>query len=272
MKQGSELDSVELARRIRVHALRMCASAQASHIGSCMSVADILAVLFAKVLRHNPKLPQWPDRDRLILSKGHAAAALYAALAELDYFPKALLNTYCQDGSQLTGHVSHAVPGVEVSTGSLGHGLAIGCGMAMAANRDLRPWNIYVILSDGELDEGSIWESALFAGHHKLGQLTAIIDYNKIQSFGSVADILGLDPLADKWQSFGWTVCEVDGHDHEQLMECLTTLESQSVRPRCVIAHTVKGRGVSFMEGQLAWHYRSPSATELEKALAEVES
>lgn len=271
MKPSGERDSVDLARDIRAHALRMCAAAQASHIGSCLSVADILAVLYAKVLRHDPRNPQWSDRDRLILSKGHAAAAVYAALAELDFFSKSTLTTYCQDGSQLTGHVSHAVPGVEVSTGSLGHGLPIGCGMAMAACRENLPWNVYVILSDGELDEGSTWEAALFAGHHDLNKLTAIIDYNKIQSFGSVADVLGLEPLADKWRSFGWTVCEVDGHNHEQIVDCLTTCKSHMNKPTCVIAHTVKGRGVSFMEGQLAWHYRSPSSAELRAALSEVE-
>jgi transketolase len=248
----------------------MCAAAQASHIASCLSVADILAVLYADVLRYDPLIPHWPDRDRLILSKGHAAAALYAVLAECGFFPPQLLASYCQDESALTGHVSHAVPGVEVSTGSLGHGLAIGCGIALAALRDRRPSRVFVVLSDGELDEGSTWEAALLAGHHRLHPLTAIIDYNKIQSFGAVAEVLNLEPLAEKWRSFGWHVREVDGHDPGALTQALQP-QNTSDLPTCVIAHTIKGRGVSFMEGQLAWHYRSPSPEQLTAALAELE-
>jgi transketolase len=265
------VDSLELARRIRAHALCMVHHADASHIGSCLSIADILAVLYRGVLRVDPARPQWPDRDRCILSKGHAAAALYAVLAEAGFLPRTWLDTYCDDGSALAGHcTAHGVPGVDFSTGALGHGLALGCGVALAAQRDARPYRAFVLLSDGECDEGSTWEAALFAPHHRLDQLVAIIDYNKIQSFGAVRDVLDLEPLADKWRAFGWSVREVDGHDHAQLDTALQAVPFEPRRPSCLIAHTIKGKGVSYMEGQLAWHYRSPNAEQLAAALAEL--
>jgi transketolase len=249
----------------------MVHQANASHIASCLSMADLLAVLYGKVLSVDPADPAWPDRDRFVLSKGHAAAILYAVLAESGFFPVADLNRYCHDGSPLTGHVSHHVPGVEVSTGSLGHGLPIGCGMALAGKRESRPYRVFVLLSDGELDEGSNWEAILFAGHHRLDNLVAIVDYNKIQSLGSVKEVLDLDPLAEKWRAFHWAVREINGHDLGEIAAALSTVPLVAGKPSVVIAHTVKGKGVSFMEDRLAWHYKSPNPDQLGRALRELE-
>jgi transketolase len=261
-------DTLRLAQTIRGHAVRMIAKAKASHVGTCLSMADLLAVLYGTVLRVDPKRPDWHERDRFILSKGHGAAILYAVLAERGFFPVADLLTYGQDGSPLTGHVSHHVAGVELSTGSLGHGLPVGCGLALAAQRDRAPYRTYVIVSDGELDEGSNWEAILFAGHHRLEHLTALIDYNKIQSFGSVKEVLDLEPLADKWRSFGWTVLEIDGHDHAGIGAALDA--DHAGCPKAIVAHTIKGKGVAYMEGQLAWHYQAPDPRQLAAALAEL--
>lgn len=265
-------DTVALARWIRARALQMVHKAGASHIGSCLSMADLLAVLYAEILRVDPKNPHWPDRDRFLLSKGHGAAILYAVLAKRGFFPEEMLETYCDDGSLLTGHISHHVAGVEVSTGSLGHALPIANGMALAGKREGRPYRVFVLLSDGEMDEGSNWEAALFAGHHRLDNLVAIVDYNKIQSFGRVNEVLDLEPLVEKWQAFRWKVREIDGHDHTQIREALQNVPFVSGQPSVVIAHTVKGKGVSFMENELAWHYRSPSKEQLAQALTELEA
>jgi len=263
--------STELARRIRCHALRMAHHARASHIGSCLSCADVLAVLYHEVLRVDPGRPDWPDRDRFILSKGHAAAALYAVLAERGFFPVSRLSTFGDDGTQLATHVArHGVPGVDFATGSLGHGLSVGAGMALAGQRDGRPTRVFVLLSDGECDEGSTWEAALFAAHHGLDNLVAIVDYNKIQSFGRVSEVLGLEPLADKWQSFGWAVRELDGHEHTHISGALRAVPFTPGRPSVLVAHTIKGKGVSFMEDQLLWHYRSPDDAQLAAALSEL--
>lgn len=266
-------DTEELARAIRASALRMVHAANASHIGTCLSAADLLAVLYGGVLRVDPARPDWPERDRFILSKGHGGAILYAVLAERGFFPPAWLDTYCRDGSRLGGHITHhGVPGVEVSTGSLGHGLPIGCGMALAGRRGGQPQRVFVMLSDGELDEGSNWEAILFAPQHGLDNLVAVVDYNKIQSFGAVKEVLDLDPLADKWRAFRWAVREVDGHDHREIGGALARVPFEPGRPSVIIAHTVKGKGVSFMEDQLAWHYKSPDAEQLARALAELEA
>jgi len=260
-----------LALRIRRHVLQMTHKARSSHLGGCFSVADLLAVLYGKTLHVKPNQPDWVDRDRVILSKGHGAAALYAALAESGFFPLAELDSFYQDGSALVGHVTHtSVPGIEVSTGSLGHGLPIGCGMALAAKRDAHESRIFVLFSDGECDEGSTWEAALFAPHHCLDNLVAIIDYNKIQSLGRVQDVLNLDPLAEKWRAFGWFVVEIDGHNFSEIESALSQIPVQPGRPTCVVAHTVKGKGVSFMEDKLLWHYRSPDTSELEAAIREL--
>src|SRR5260221_7438063 len=206
-----------LARTIRADALRMVHRASASHIGSCLSMADLLAVLYAGVLRMDPTRPDWPERDRFLLSKGHAAAIAYAVLAEVGYFPLDWLDTYCQDGSKLAGHLTYGVPGVELSTGSLGHGLPVGCGMALAAQRDGASYRVFVMLSDGELDEGSNWEAILFAPHQRLEQLIAIRDHNKIQTLRSLAEVLPLNPLPAKWRAFGWVGLEVFGEDQTLL-------------------------------------------------------
>jgi transketolase len=263
----------QLAYRVRCHTLRMVHKANASHVGSCFSMADILAVLYGAVLRVDPACPDWHDRDRFVLSKGHAAAVVYATLAERGFFPVEWLDSYCRDDSPLAGHITHhGVPGIEVSTGSLGHGLGIACGMALAGKRGGRPYRVFALLSDGECDEGSTWEAALFAPHHHLDNLVAIVDYNKIQSFGTVREVLDLEPFADKWQAFGWSVRVVDGHDHEQLRNTLDAIALEPGKPSLVLAHTVKGKGVTFMEDQLAWHYKSPDAPQLAQALAELES
>lgn len=266
------MDTQELARRVRVHALRMTSRGGSSHIGAAFSIADLLAVLYGNVLNIDPRRPRWVDRDRFILSKGHAGAAVYATLAECGFFPTEQLVQHYQNGSVLSGHVSHiGVPGVELSTGSLGHGLGVGTGMAKALKMAGHSSRVFVLLSDGECDEGTIWEAALFAQHHQLDNLIAIIDYNKIQSLGRVSETLGLEPFRKKWESFNWGVVEADGHDHSQLAAVLAKLPFEVGKPTVMIAHTVKGKGVSFMENTVLWHYRTARGEELQRALLELE-
>lgn len=260
-----------LALKIRRHVVRMCHRAKSSHVGTSLSVADLLAVLYAGVVRVDPAKPKWEDRDRFILSKGHGCAALYAALAETGFFPTSWLDDFCVDGGRLAGHVTHTgVPGLEVSTGSLGHGLGVACGMALAGKRDSRSYRVFVMLSDGECDEGSVWEAAIFAPHHRLDNLVVMIDYNKIQSLGTVREVLDLEPFGKKWDAFGWAVKEIDGHKVREIEEALRSVPFVPGQPSAVIAHTVKGKGVSFMENKLLWHYRSPDTEELRQALAEL--
>jgi len=261
----------DLARKIRLHALRMTSSGGSSHIGAIFSMADIVAVLYGDILRVDPANAASPTRDRFILSKGHAGAGVYAALAERGFFPTEKLTGHCQNGSDLSGHVSHkGNPGVELSTGSLGHGLSVGTGMALSAKLDDSGFRVFVLLSDGECDEGSNWEAIMFAAHHRLDQLVAIIDYNKIQSLAPVAETLALEPFADKWRAFGWAVTEVDGHDHEALHATLSRLPAEPGKPTCVIAHTTKGKGVSFMEHSVLWHYRTARNDEFANAEKEL--
>lgn len=268
------MNTINLALKIRKHAIQMTNLGKSSHIGSVLSVVDILAVLYGgNILNVKPDNPKWDDRDRFILSKGHAGAGVYATLAETGFFPVEQLKTHYQNGSKLSGHVSHkGIPGVELSTGSLGHGLSIGAGIALAAKMDNMDFRAFVLLSDGECDEGSTWEAAMFAGHHKLNNLIAIIDYNKIQSLAPVKDTLDLEPFEDKWRSFNWNVKSVDGHNHDELTSVLSSLplESNSL-PNCIIAHTIKGKGISFMENKVLWHYRSPQGEEFEQAMKELE-
>lgn len=265
------VDTVELARRIRIDVLKMTNKGGSSHIGSVFSMADILAVLYGRILNVNPENPNWSNRDRFILSKGHAGAGVYAALAETGFFDLARLDTHYQDGSSLSGHVSHkGNPGVELSTGSLGHGLSVGAGMALAAKRDGKAHRVIVLLSDGECDEGSNWEAIMFAAHHRLDNLAIIIDYNKLQSLDTVANTLRLEPLAEKLTSFGWAVREVDGHDHKALTTEGSSLPFTNGKPSCLIAHTIKGKGVSFMENSVLWHYRTARDHEFELALKEL--
>lgn len=259
----------KLANEIRRNALKMVHRAKASHIASALSIIDILSVLYGKVMRFEPSEPSNLNRDRFILSKGHACVALYSTLAEVGIIPREQLETYGEDFSWLMNHVSHKVDGVEFSTGSLGHGLPFGVGKALAAQTRGNTWRTFVLLSDGEMDEGSNWEALMFAAHHKLCNLTAIIDYNKLQSLGSVSQTLGLEPLADKLRAFGCEVHEVDGHDHEQITTALLSV-AQS-KPTVVVAHTTKGKGVGFMENRVEWHYKNPNDEQLAAALAGVE-
>lgn len=261
-----------MATAVRQHVVRMAHRGRSSHVGSGLSAADVLAVLYGSILRVDPAVPTWPDRDRFIMSKGHAGAAVYATLAEAGFFSRDILDTHYQNGSTLSGHVSHVgVPGVEVSTGSLGHGLPLAVGMAGAAKLLRRQWRTFVLMSDGECDEGTTWEGALFAAHHRLDGLTAVIDYNGLQSLTTTEETLALEPFADKWRAFGWDVREVDGHDHAQLGAALAPIGT-SDRPVCVLAHTTKGKGVSFMESQVLWHYRAPDDLELARALSELDA
>ena len=263
----------ELALRIRRHVVHMTHLGNSSHVGSALSMADLMAVLYGQIMQIDPAEPRWSDRDRFVLSKGHAGACVYATLAECGFFPVEKLTEHYQDGSNLSGHVSHeGVPGVELSTGSLGHGLGVAAGMALAAKRRQNEHRVFCMLSDGECDEGSNWEAILFAAHHKLDNLVAVIDYNHIQSLAPVADTLELEPFVDKWKAFGWSVREIDGHDHNAIKAALSDLPDTSGKPGCVVAHTTKGKGVSFMENSVLWHYRSPQGEEYEQAMKELDA
>jgi transketolase len=258
-----------LANRIRQNALKMVYKAKASHIGSALSITDILAVLYGEVIRFDSTDQNYKLRDRFILSKGHACVAVYSMLAEVGFIPKEQLETYGDDFSWLMNHISHKVNGVEFSTGSLGHGLPFGVGKALAAKARGEAWRTFVLLSDGEMDEGSNWEALMFAAHHKLTNLTAIIDYNKLQSLDSVTNTLGLEPLVDKLKAFGCAVHEIDGHDHHLIAEALSSTSDE--KPTVIVAHTIKGKGVSFMENRVEWHYKNPNDEQLTMALAELE-
>lgn len=262
--------SNELASFVRKNVIQMTHDGNSSHIGSCLSIVDILSVLYFNFLRTFPKDPTNKDRDWFILSKGHAGAAIYATLSGMGYFEKSFLKQHYQNGSIMSGHVSHkSIPGVEFSTGSLGHGLPVACGVAHGFKIDKKNNKVVCLLSDGECDEGSNWESILYAGHFCLDNLTVIVDYNKIQSLDSTENTMALEPFADKWKSFKWDVIECDGHNHEEI---LSALNSEAKLPKVIIAHTTKGKGVSFMENQVLWHYRSPQGDEFESAIDEVQS
>ena len=262
-----------MAAFIRRHVIEMTNRGKSSHVGSGLSISDILGVLYGGVLNVDPENPGLEGRDRFILSKGHAGAAVYAALAEANFFPTKLLETHYQNGSIFSGHISHKkIPGVEFSTGSLGHGLSVGCGMALAANRQKKHHKVYVLMSDGECDEGSNWEAILFASHHKLNNLIVIVDYNKIQSLDTVSKTLELEPFVDKWKSFGWHALELDGHDHNALLAAFNEVKVKQEKPTVLICNTIKGKGVSFMENSVLWHYRSPQGEEFSRAIKELEN
>ena len=254
MKKTSE----QLAWLIRRHGIEMTHLSGGSHIGAVLSAADILAVLYADILRYDPEDPKWDGRDRFIMSKGHAGAAVYAALAESGFFAPAELKTHYQNGSRLSGHVSHHLPGVDLSTGSLGHGLCAAAGMALAAKQDGKHHRVFAVLGDGECDEGSVWEAALFANQYRLENLVAIIDHNHMQSLDTCEKTLELEDFGAKWRAFGWNVIELNGHDHNALRSALTGTRNAGHKPTVVIANTVKGKGVSFMENDILWHYRFP--------------
>ncbi len=261
-----------LAKNIRLQALLMVHRAKAPHIGSCFSIADIVSVLYGSILNVRPSEPKWIERDRFILSKGHAAAAVYAALALRGFISEKDLESYGESGSLLMTHISHKIKGVEFSTGSLGHGLPFAVGKAMVAKKNKKSWRTYALLSDGELDEGSNWEAFMFAAHHKLDNLVAIIDYNKLQSLTTIDNTLGLEPLANKLESFGWSVKEVDGHNLENIEGLLKATPWVFKKPSVLIAHTTKGKGVGFMENKVEWHYRSPNDKQLAQAIKEIEA
>ena len=266
------MTSETLAYRIRLHGLEMTHLSHGSHIGAILSVADIAAVLYNDILNVNPQNPKMPGRDRLIMSKGHAGAAIYAALAETGFFDVEELKTHYQNGSRLSGHVSHkGVPGVEFSTGSLGHGLPVAAGMAMADKLDSVSRHTYAILGDGECDEGAVWEAALIANHYQLENLIAVVDHNKMQSLDFCDNTIRLSPFGDKWKAFGWHVIEVNGHDHAELKAAFLKAQQNTGAPTVIIAHTVKGNGISFMENDILWHYRFPHDDEYEAALIEME-
>lgn len=257
----------------RRHILDMLTLAGSGHPGGSLSAAEVVTALyFGGFLRHDPERPEWPERDRFILSKGHGVPVQYAALAEAGYFPVEELRTLRQVDSRLQGHpVAGTAPGIEASTGSLGQGLSIGLGMAMAARLDDADRRVFVLLGDGECQEGQVWEAAMSAGHQRPDNLVAIVDYNKYQLDGAVARILGLSPLAEKWQTMGWAVREIDGHDMSEVVAGLEWALEQT-GPACLVAHTVKGQGVSFMENENHWHGVAPSAEERQRAVAELEA
>lgn len=263
-------ETKEYAREIRRLSLQMVFKAKASHIGGALSMAEILAVLYNDILKTDISNPNNPNRDRFLLSKGHSCTGLYAALALKGFYPIESLNSYAQDGSSFLSHTNHYIPGIELSAGSLGHALPVSCGLALAAKRKKESWNTYCLVSDGELDEGSNWESILFAPQLKLDNLVLIVDYNKIQSLGSVKDVIDLDPLKNKFEAFRWETFEVNGHDIQALQYTFEKTSKINGKPKVVIAHTIKGKGISFMENQLLWHYKSPNETQFNDAINEL--
>jgi len=268
-----QMDFRRKANLIRRRSLQMVHRAGLGHPGGDLSSADILAVLYFGVLRIDPRNPAAAGRDRFIMSKGHCSGALYATLAAAGFFPLEDLSTYMQPNSPLSGHPDrNSVPGVEANTGPLGHGLPIGAGAALAAKMDGAAWRTYVLVGDGELQEGSNWEAAMMAAHQGLDNLTVIVDRNRFQQGDATESTTRLEPLVEKWKAFGWAVVEIDGHDHEALLSMFRGLPVESGKPSCVIAHTRKGKGVSFMEDRVEWHHRVPSSQELEQAFEELEA
>ena len=259
-----------LSANVRKHVLRMTHRSGGSHVGPMLSCVDIMTSVYA-IARVTPRTAGDPDRDRVILSKGHAAATHYAVLAELGFCQKEILDTYCADDSPLSGHPDiGCVPGIETTTGSLGHGLSVGVGMALAARIDKRSYRVFVVLGDGECNEGSVWEAALAAGSLKLNNLIAIIDRNGQQGMGKTETIIALEPLDQKWRAFGWNAVNVDGHDHRALTDAIRAAQESDL-PTAIIAKTVKGKGVSYMEDQLLWHYRNPNDEQLAQAIREID-
>ena len=246
----------ERSKYLRKLVVRTLAGGERGHVGSSMSLIEIMRVLYDDILRYRPREPKWPGRDRMILSKGHGCIALYVILADKGFFPLETLDTFCRRDSILGGHPESAkVPGVEASTGSLGHGLSFGLGMALAARIEKRETRVIVVMGDGEIDEGSVWEAALCAGKHRLSNLTAVVDYNKMQSAGSTHEIQDLEPLLDKWRAFNFEAIEVDGHDVNALRAVFSRLPISLDKPTAIICHTVKGKGIAFAENDAAWHH-----------------
>lgn len=261
----------EKAKQIRRHIIRMVGEAGSGHPGGSLSAADIVTALYFEVMRVDPTQPDWPDRDRFVLSKGHAAPVLYAALAEKGYFPVEELVTLRKLGSPLQGHPDmKKVPGVEMSTGSLGQGLSVANGMALAGKLDGRDYNVYVLLGDGEIQEGQVWEAAMAAAHYKLDNIIAFLDYNGLQIDGPVREVMTPEPVIDKWKYFGWNVQVIDGHNMRQILRAVDYARGVKGMPSMIIAETTKGKGVSFMENKVDWHGTAPIGEELERALQEL--
>jgi len=261
----------KIAKNIRREILEMIYRTKSPHIGCSFSMVEILVALYFKILLIDPKNPEDPNRDKFLLSKGHGCPALYPVLAERGFFDKELLEKFAINGGALEGHPTRNISqGIEMSSGSVGHGLSIGAGMSLAAKYDKKNYRIFVFLGDGELDEGTNWEAIMFAAHHQLDNLVAIIDRNQLQILGRTSEVLDLEPLNEKWNSFGWAVREIDGHNFKEIFNALEKIPFQSGKPSCIIAQTVKGKGVSFMENELRWHDKCPNDEEYKKALEEL--
>ncbi|MGR3309941.1 MAG: transketolase [Candidatus Brocadiales bacterium] len=260
------------AKIIRKHTIRIIAKAGSGHPGGSLSATDLIVALYYGKLNHDPNRPDWLDRDRFVLSKGHGCPALYATMAERGYFQVSELDTLRQFGSILQGHPDmKRTPGIEISSGSLGQGLSVGIGMALAGRIDGKGYRVYVMLGDGEIEEGQIWEAAMAAGHYKLDNICAIVDNNGLQIDGPIKDIMSAEPIPDKWRAFGWHVIEINGHNFQQILNAYDEAEATKGMPTAIIAKTIKGKGVSFMENQVEWHGKAPNPQEAEKALAELE-
>ncbi|MBS4208114.1 transketolase [Bacillus sp. FJAT-50079] len=258
------------AIQIRMDLMKMIYEAGAGHTGGSLSNTDILTALYYKVMNIDPANPSWEDRDRYIQSKGHSVESFWAVLADKGFFPKEELETFSQFNSRLIGHPNNEVPGVEMNTGALGHGLSISVGMALAAKMDGKTYKVYTLMGDGEQAEGSVWEAAMSASQYKLDNLVAIIDRNRLQITGCTEDVMGIEPLADKWRSFGWEVVEVDGNDMEQLVHIFENSPLETGKPTMIIANTVKGKGISISENQAGWHHRVPTKEEYDLAMKEL--
>jgi transketolase len=268
--KNTPVDLLPVAKSIRRSVIQMAHASGASHTGSALSIVDLLTVLYFKVLNVNSEHPGLPERDRFVLSKGHASAALYATLAERGFIDKALLKTYYIDGGVLPGHVDlTAVPGIEASAGSLGHGLSLGTGMALSLRSDKKSSRVFVLMGDGELNEGSVWEALMFIPHQQLRNITVIVDCNNYQGYGSSTEVLNMSPLDQKLAAFGWQVTSISGHDFVEIENALQNVSGD--KPQIILANTVKGKGVSFMEGQFVWHYKSPNDEQMTQALKELE-
>jgi transketolase len=268
----STADLQTIARRLRRNVVSMIAASGSGHPGGSLSAADIITTLYFRVMHHDPKNPAWPDRDRFVLSKGHAAPILYAALSECGYIPQSELMTLRKLGSRLQGHPDrNLTPGVDMSTGSLGQGLSVGLGMALAGKLDSRNYRVYVLLGDGECQEGQVWEAAMAGAHFKADNLVAIIDHNQLQLDDRCCNVMNLEPLPDKFRAFGWNVIEANGHDIDQLLAAFGRAKAATSMPTAIVAHTVKGKGVSFMENNVDWHGKAPNPEETKIALKELE-
>ena len=267
------VDSLQsVARQVRRNIVRMLSKSQSGHPGGSLSAVELLVSLYFSILRHKPENPEWPDRDRFILSKGHATPVLYSILAEAGYFPREELLTFRQLGSRLQGHVDRdSTPGVEMSGGSLGMGLSFGLGVALAARLDEKDFNVFVMMGDGECEEGQVWEAAMAAAHFNLNRVTAVIDHNKIQNDGYVKDIMNVAPLAPKWEAFGWHTIEIDGHRFEEVLNAYHEAMKVQDRPSVIIAHTVKGKNISFMENNPDYHGKAPTIEQADQAIREID-